>query len=239
MKHPRQSDTITTISFDGDATLWDFEKVMRYSLEMVLLELRQYLATNLVNLLSVDGMIHTRNIVAQELKGKETNLEKIRLSAFQRTLESIDIYNSALAHHINEVYLKHRFNDIELYPDVIPSFDSLTRDFKIGLLSNGNSYPERCGLTGYFNFVIFSQDYGVEKPDRRIFEIAIEKADCSVNELIHVGDSLKNDVGGAKNAGIKSIWLNRKRIQNESSIKPDFEITTLYELISICKQLRM
>jgi putative hydrolase of the HAD superfamily len=156
--------------------------------------------------------------------------------AFQRTIESIGINNDVLAHQLNEIYYKHRFNDIELYPDVIPCFDNLAGDFKIGLLSNGNSYPELCGLSGYFSFVIFSQDYGIEKPDRRIFEIAIEKAGCSANKLLHVGDSLENDVEGARNAGIKSVWLNRTHVKNKSTIRPDFEITTLNELISICKQ---
>ena len=227
---------VTTISFDGDATLWDFEKVMRHSLKMVLLELRRRLSINLVNRLNVDRLIHIRNTVARELKGKETNLERIRLIAFQRTIESIGIDNDALAHHLNEIYYKHRFNDIELYSDVIPCFDNLAGNFKIGLLSNGNSYPELCGLAGYFSFIIFSQDYGIEKPDRRIFEIAIEKAGCSANELLHVGDSLENDVGGAINAGIKSVWMNRTHVRNESGIRPDFEITTLSELISIGKQ---
>jgi len=238
MNHFGLSDMVTTLSFDAENTLWDFEKVMRHSLGLVLLELRQLVSGSHVHQLNVDTMIDIRNKVAQELQGKETNLERIRLVAFQRTLESIGIKNDALARNLCEVYLEHRFNDIELYPDVIPSFDGLASDYKIGLLSNGNSYPERCGLAGYFSFVIFSQDYGIEKPDRRIFEIVIEQAGCSANEILHVGDSLENDVGGANNAGIKSVWLNRKQAQNESGIRPDFEIAALSELMPICKQLR-
>lgn len=81
---------------------------------------------------------------------------------------------------------------------------------------------------------MFSQDYGFEKPDRRIFEIALEEAGCSCDEPLHVGDSLVNDVYGAKNAGIKSVWLNRAHIQNDTGIEPDFAIATLAELPSIC-----
>jgi len=62
---------ITTISFDGDNTLWDFEKVMHHSLECVRSEM-----ANIPGLksISVEEMILTRNKVAESLKGKVTNL---------------------------------------------------------------------------------------------------------------------------------------------------------------------
>jgi hypothetical protein len=78
---------------------------------------------------------------------------------------------------LNKVYLKHRFEDIELYDDVLPTLDILSRHFKIGLLSNGNSYPDRCGLEGRFAFVILSQD--VQREVQRIpaHRICIERSD--------------------------------------------------------------
>lgn len=226
-----QLSAITTISFDGDGTLWDFEKVMRHSLHYALEELRRLAPGDSSESLTIEEMIRIRNTAAEELKGKVTNLEQVRFKAFQRTLEHIGIPDDALARHLNAIYLKHRFEDIELYSDVLPAFDALARRFKIGLLSNGNSYPERCGLAGRFSFVVFSQDYGFEKPDPRIFEVALEQAGCSRDELLHVGDSLVNDVYGAKNAGIKSVWLNREGVQNEAGIEPDVEISTLEELL--------
>ena len=99
------------------------------------------------------------------------------------------------------------------------------------LLSNGNSYPERCGLEGMFQFVIFSQDYGVEKPNPRLFKIAVEKAGCSKQQLLHVGDSLQNDVMGAVSAGIKCVWLNRQNMKNNLRLKIDYEVSSLLELL--------
>jgi len=61
--------------------------------------------------------------------------------------------------------------------------------------------------------VVFSQDYGIEKPDPRLFQIAVEKAGCSIQQLLHVGDSLTNDITGSMAAGIKSVWLNRNSFQ--------------------------
>ncbi|MEE8386214.1 MAG: hypothetical protein V3S01_09870, partial [Dehalococcoidia bacterium] len=117
-------DAITTISFDGDGTLWDFEKVMRHSLDYALAELRDA-APTAARSLTVDTMIAIRNEVARELKGKETNLEKVRLAAFKRTLEHIGVRDDALAARVNGVYLKHRFEDTELFDDVVPTLDAL------------------------------------------------------------------------------------------------------------------
>ncbi len=223
---------IKAISFDGDGTLWDFERVMRHSLNKVLVELEE-LAPDIAKKLDVEKMIEIRNGVAGELKGRVTNLEAIRLEAFKQTLEDTGKPDDTLASHLNEVYLKHRFEDIELFDDVLPTLRKLSGEYTIGLLSNGNSYPERCGLEGIFQFVVFSQDYEVEKPDLKFFQIAVEKAGCTKEQLLNVGDSLKNDVIGAANAGIKCVWLNRERAENTSGIEAGYEIQSLSELLKI------
>lgn len=225
-------DTIRAISFDGDGTLWDFEEVMRHSLHHVLIELEQ-VDPQAATMLSIERMIEIRNRVATELKGEITNLEAIRLEAFRRTLKDIGKPNDDLADHLNRIYLKHRFEDIKLFNDVLPVLKTLQQRYHLGLLSNGNSYPERTGLPGVFQFVVFSEDYGIEKPDPRIFQIAVEKAGCSKEQLLHVGDSLINDVGGAISAGIKSVWLNRAQAVNSLDIMPNFEIHSLLELLDI------
>jgi putative hydrolase of the HAD superfamily len=79
---------VRAISFDGDGTLWNFEKVMRNSLEYSLKELAKF-EPIAYQKLDVDQMISIRNDVASELKGKVTNLELIRLQAFNRTLQVI------------------------------------------------------------------------------------------------------------------------------------------------------
>ncbi len=228
---------ITTLSFDGDGTLWDFDRAMRRALGLTLAELRRWEPDARVSQLDVDAMVAIRNATATELQGKETNLERIRLHAFRRTLAPCGIVDEALACHLNAFYLQHRFSGIELYPDVILTLDRLKTRFIIGLLSNGNSYPDRCGLADFFRFVVFSQDYGIAKPDPGIFEIVMAQAACSAGELLHIGDSLECDVAGAHNAGARSVWLNRGRVPNATGITPNDEITSLSELIPLCERL--
>ncbi len=223
---------IRAISFDGDATLWDFERIMRHSLSHVLRELEQ-IDTDAAGMLNIEKMIRIRNEVAEKLKGKIVNLERVRLEAFKQTLEEIGKPDEVLASYLNQVYLMHRFEDIELYDDVLPALTVLKESYTIGLLSNGNSYPESCGLDRIFQFVVFAQDYGFEKPDSRLFQIALDKAGCLNNQLLHVGDSITSDIVGASNSGIKSVWLNRNREENSSDVKVDYEIGSLLELLNL------
>lgn len=223
---------IQAISFDGDATLWDFEKVMRQSLGHVLYELEK-IDPDAAIMLDIEKMVNIRNQVAEELKGIIVNLEKIRYESFKRTLEEIGKPDEDLASHLNQVYLKHRFEDIELYYDVLPTLSVLKNKCKIGLLSNGNSYPDKCGLEGIFQFVVFSQDYGFEKPDPRLFKIALDKADCLNTQLLHVGDSIMSDILGASNAGIRSVWLNRNQEVNHTEVRVNHEVSSLLELIDL------
>jgi len=223
---------IKAVSFDADGTLWDFQQVMRHSLGKVMEELEQ-LDPRAAATLDIDEMITIRNRVAEELKGKTTNLEDIRFQAFKRTLEEINRPDDNLARHLNEVYFRHRFEDTEPYDDVLPTLQALKERYSLGLLSNGNSYPERCGFEAIFKSVVFSQAHRVEKPDPAIFRITLRELGCSEAELLHVGDSLENDVDGARNTGIRCAWLNRNQIENNTATTPDYEIHSLAELLDI------
>jgi len=228
---------IAAISFDADGTLWDFDKVMRHALGFARDELLRATALPSESL-SIEAMIEIRNHTADELSGKVTSLEAIRLEAFRRTLADVGHRDDALAERLNAIYLCHRFEDVELYGDVLPTLNALRGICPLGIVSNGNSYPERCGLDGRFAFVVFSQDHGFEKPDPRLFGVALRLLECEASGLLHVGDSLRNDVHGASLAGIRSVWLNRGALANPGDVLPDFEIPDLRDLIGICERLR-
>ncbi len=226
-------ERIKVLSFDGDMTLWDFNSVMRHALAHALAALQDRYPCPATKALTIDKMIDIRNITALALEGRTVNLEDIRFQAFRRTLHAIGVDNDMFAQKLNALYLKHRFEDIQLYRDVTPALSVLSRHYTLGLLSNGNSYPERCGLAGVFAFTIFAQDVGVAKPDKRIFLEACRQTACPTEVILHIGDSLETDVYGAQQVGMPAVWLNRQRILPEGDIKPDIEIHTLTELNDI------
>ena len=111
---------IKAVSFDADGTLWDFDKVMRHSLRQMLLELRR-IDPEAESALDIEKLIRTREQVFGELKSTIINLEKIRFEGFKRSLRDIGRPDDELALHLNEIYLKHRYGNIELFPDVLPT----------------------------------------------------------------------------------------------------------------------
>lgn len=61
----------------------------------------------------------------------------------------------------------------------------------------------------YINLVIASAEEDVVKPDLRIFEIALNKADCKAEESVIVGDRLDNDIVPANKIGMKTVWVKQ------------------------------
>jgi HAD superfamily hydrolase (TIGR01549 family) len=224
---------IKSVCFDLDGTLYDFQRVMRHSLRIALAELARRVP-GCAERLSVDMMIQIGDRTGRELKGKITNLEEIRLVSFKRTLNYCGIHDDDLAEQLNQLYLKHRFEDVVLFDDALPTLEGLKGRFILGVLSNGNSYPKKLGLERYFQFIILSQEVGMEKPEPGIFHLATERAGCRPDELLYVGDSQEDDILGAKGAGVRVAWFNRTNAQLQPDIpRPDYEIDRLSMLLDI------
>ena len=187
---------IRAVTFDADGTLWDFERAMREALAMALIELQglvpRHAVARAVALTPADLAV-MRDRVAAELQPAGATLERIRLASFERTLEEIGSPDSALAAHLFARYVEHRYAATCPYDDVVPALDALADlnpDLVLGLISNGNTDPERCGLGGRFRFALYAGPRAAAKPDRHLFELAMREGRCEPSALVHVGDSL-------------------------------------------------
>jgi putative hydrolase of the HAD superfamily len=227
---------ITTISFDADGTLWDFPAAMQEALSRTLSKLCALIPGPQAKALTVADLRKTRDEVAKTLQGSKVPLEHIRLKAFEQTLKNLGRDDPELAVRLTTCYLEHRFTTITLYPDVIPALSALRGSYRLGLVTNGNTYPERCGLPETFAFTVFAQDHGVQKPQPQFYEWVLSEASALPHEIIHVGDSLRNDVYGAQAVGIRTIWVNRHQWRNETDVQPFAEITSLEELPKVLTQ---
>jgi 2-haloalkanoic acid dehalogenase type II len=225
----RKITGIKAIAFDTDGTLVDFIKVMRHSLGCSLRELEKHHSGSSTRM-NVDRMIEIRDAVAEMSGGTIIDFRAVRLESFRQILAIVGRQDESLAHHLYNLYMKHRYEDIEVYEDVIPVLEALKSQYILGLHSNGNSYPELCGLEGYFSFMVFSEECGIEKPDPGFYRVVLQQAGCAPDELLNVGDSLHNDVTAAASVGIPSVWLNRKGETKPADIDVEFEIHSLSDL---------
>jgi putative hydrolase of the HAD superfamily len=108
--------------------------------------------------------------------------------------------------------------DKAVYQDVIPTLDELSRlGLKIGVTGNVLFWPsrltisllEKVGLSKYFSIYVFSDEIGYSKPDREAFLKYAETAECEPERVIHVGDNVVEDVGGALSAGFYAVLIQR------------------------------
>jgi HAD superfamily hydrolase (TIGR01549 family) len=124
-----------------------------------------------------------------------------------------------------------------VYPDVHPALDGLAaRGLLIGAVSNWVwNLPELLhdlDLVRHFSFVAASARIGFEKPHRRIFEWALERAKVRAGEAIHVGDHLDADVAGAAALGIGAVLIDREGRYSPDEIPADVPvIRSLEELL--------
>ncbi|MBV9671580.1 MAG: MFS transporter [Verrucomicrobia bacterium] len=100
-----------------------------------------------------------------------------------------------------------------LYPDVKPTLSALARKFKLGLVANSGNVAlnalRRDGLRNFFEVIVLSEVVGIEKPDERIFQYALEKTKIPPSRAVLVGNRLDNDIRPSKRLGLRTIWLLR------------------------------
>lgn len=100
------------------------------------------------------------------------------------------------------------------YPFVPGTLKELrSRGYRLGVISNWDPSArpilERLGILGFFEVTIISSEVGVSKPDRRIFEIALERAGVKPEECLYVGDNYYDDAVGAGSVGMACRIINR------------------------------
>jgi putative hydrolase of the HAD superfamily len=211
---------IEAVLFDGDQTLWDFERVMRDALIAVLDELRAARPGSSTSGLRWEDLERDRDEVGIELAGVEYNLARLRVLGFARTLGRLRAAegdasddeadaDAALTEELAASYFAHRDRDPGLFPDTLPCLEALRPRYRLGLLSNGSRQPDKVGLGNFFEAVVFAQDHRVAKPDRGIFEIVERQLGVGPAGCVLVGDHPINDVAGAKRAGWAAIWIDR------------------------------
>lgn len=131
--------------------------------------------------------------------------------------------------------------DEVLYDDAIQCLEALSKKYKIGIIANQSMGTEerlmQHGILKYIHLVVASAEEGVAKPDRRIFEIALERSNCEPTNAIMIGDRIDNDIVPAKQMGMKTIWIKRGFGQywnmKQEMEKPDFVVNNLTEICNL------
>lgn len=122
--------------------------------------------------------------------------------------------------------------------DVVPALERLTAfGLNLIVLSNANGTVrkrfERLGMSKWFSHIVDSGEEAVEKPDPRFFAIGLKRAGAKRESTLHVGDLFFVDVLGARAAGIRSVLIDRGRLQADRNC---LRFADLGELASAIEQ---
>ncbi len=220
---------IDAISFDADQTLWDFAGVYRKALDATVIAMVEGGHAR-ADQLSASALKAVRDEVVEAHRGMPHLLEEVREQSFALFLERTGHRDPAgAAAVLAEQYLQVRFDAIELYQDVQASLTRIKRRYQIGLLTNGNTYPDRCGLPDMFDATVFGPEHGFEKPDPRAFRLIADQLQVDVSRLLHVGDG-HDDIAGANAVGAISVHIDRDERSPEWAQDAQHRITDLTEL---------
>jgi len=126
---------------------------------------------------------------------------------------------------------------VKIFPETAGTLRELGKKYPLAIVSNtepgSEAVEKRLGLGRFFDSIIHSCDAGVLKPRRGIFLKATKAVGAKPAECVMVGNDAEDDVLGAKNAGLKTVWLNRRAKADALGRAADAEIHSLEELVSL------
>lgn len=122
-------------------------------------------------------------------------------------------------------------------PSTINIVNTLKMQVKVAIITNGSTQRQKAKIINTmlnccFEVIIISEEVGFSKPDKRIFELALNKLNVKPEEALFVGDDIEKDIGGCQNANIKGIWFNPHKNKNDTDIKPYAEVNSFDGLLS-------
>lgn len=222
---------IRAITLDLDDTLWPIWPTIARA-EQVLLKWLQVNAPMTAALYSSpEALRDIRNQLHSVRPDLHSDLSALRRESIRVALHRAG-EDSLLADEAFEVFFAER-QRVDLFDDVLPALDALAARFPLVALSNGNASIEKVGLSAYFTAAISAREFGVAKPDPRIFVAAAGAAEVQPHQVLHVGDDALLDVLGALNAGMQAVWINRTDQLWMQELQPHAEVASLAELCAL------
>ncbi|MBR7780171.1 pyrimidine 5'-nucleotidase [Undibacterium rugosum] len=137
---------------------------------------------------------------------------------------------------LNQAFL-HAMAEISTPLDGVPELlQTLHGNIRMGIITNGFTQLqrirlERTGLHHYFEVLVVSEEVGIAKPGRQIFDYALEQmGQPARSAVLMVGDTLESDILGGIQAGLDTCWLNPAQKTAIPGIAPTFEVANHHTL---------
>jgi len=126
---------------------------------------------------------------------------------------------------------------LQPYPGVEETIRQLHQKYRLAVISDAQTayaLPElhAVGLSGYFDPIIISGDFGYRKPDLRLFTAALTAMRMEPSEVLYVGNDMYRDIYGAQRLRMKTVFFKSNQgTQERAGVKPDYIIYNFPELL--------
>ena len=207
------------ILFDLDDTLLDMVSAMQSSWQEVCADLAPRLGCDAATLRetirreSAIFWADEKAVAGFRVKPLESRTIVVRLSLLSMGLDDSG------AEDIARRSLRGYLDRLAPFDDSLETLESLrSQGYRLGMVTNGSSDTQRekigrWKLEPYFDEIVIESEFGRGKPDPGVFRQALAGTGAAPGEAWMVGDNLYADIGGARGAGIHSVWIHRERLQ--------------------------
>ena len=203
------------VLFDFGGTLFDYADLAGAQLESL---------SALAARIGLDGLgpaelaVAHRNATARVFRDYLEKPSYLHADLFSDALREmarslgIELSAEDLAHYFAVQHAGRR-RDFRLRVGVAETLGELRRrGLHLGIVSNIDEADlqhliDLAGLRSHFDSLLSSEAAGSCKPDRRIYDAALERARCAPEEALFVGDSLAQDIAGANRVGVRSVLI--------------------------------
>jgi putative hydrolase of the HAD superfamily len=155
---------------------------------------------------------------------------------FRELLECLPWEYKPLLEELLDFYTEEYVCSAILMEDALHLLEHYKTKYRLGLITNGRSIIQygkidKLNIRPYFDTIIVSEEAGIKKPDKLIFALALKHLDLKAEDCIYIGDHPVNDVDGAHQAGMKTIWMKvNQPWRDELTVQPLKTITKLSDL---------
>lgn len=212
---------ITDVFFDLDHTLWDFDKNSALTFKKIFD----------INNIDIHIDLFLEHYVPINLKywklyrEEKVTKEALRFGRLNEAFLAVNVVvEQEVIHKLSNDYIEHLSNFNHLFDHTFEILDYLKTNYKLHIITNGfdevqHKKMQKSNILHYFDTITNSEMAGVKKPNPKIFNHALEKANTNAESSIMIGDSLEADILGAKHIGMDVIFFDINNIVLEEDIK--------------------
>ncbi len=167
------------------------------------------------------------------------NLGMARREIVAGGFHRLKINYGTLANEIADSYTSKREETVQPFPGAIEALHRLRgKGIHLALITNGNAEGQRrkiekFGLANLFDYILVEDEFGVGKPDERVYVHSLDRLNVEPEDTWMIGDNLDWDVKGPQRLGIFAIWVDfaGKGLPDATQVHPDRIIRNLSEIL--------